>query len=427
MTRTARWIPAVGLLLAATALAQDSAQLTPNAFYGRGKPTFVVGTTGDDAPDRKVRAQVEMVRGMLFPDAKVVPDTAIDVAKGPTAWPPNPVLYGGPHVNQVVAALAADLPFRLGPGKLELGDAKFEGDEYRLIAAIPAGKRHPDLLLYAGTGTPGVAEINGTSHGPHPFVVGDRFGPLVAGIWTTVKGRLTPRLGRRARRLAWRHTAREAAGVKVSIGRLEMVGRRESDAAVDAACVRGFELAAKRLELEDPGSLTFHVYPDRGSKRSLTGNGGDGNADVLSCTLHLLPFDAKPGGPLETLAAHEATHVLAYYDWGPAGTPLLGEGLAVWVSDSYGGRKLEDWRRAPPARNIPVSRLMGPDFRRMPERTTYPLAGILTAVLVGEVGLDALRDHLYPASPASWSDACSKAGTTAEKVRKAFVKALSGS
>ena len=55
---------------------------------------------------------------MLFPRAPVVEDKAIDVAKGIDGWPLNPVLFGGPHVNTVLARLASSLPFAMERGKL---------------------------------------------------------------------------------------------------------------------------------------------------------------------------------------------------------------------------------------------------------------------------------------------------------------------
>ena len=137
-----------------------------------------------------------------------------------------------------------------------------------------------------------------------------------------------------------------------------------------------------------------------------------------------MPFDPSPGGPLQSLLAHEATHVVSYYEWGPPGTPLLGEGLAVWVADDYGGRSLAEWRKAPPRKGAEVARLLGPAFRKLPERETYPLAGILTGVLLEMVGREAFRDHLYPATPATWPEACRAAGTTPAKVQKAFAEAF---
>jgi hypothetical protein len=354
-----------------------------------------------------------MIRGMLFPDAPVVLDSSIDVAKGPEAWPKNPVLYGGPHVNTVLKALEKDLPFRMSAGRLDLEEEVYGGDEWRLIAAIPRTERHPDFLLYAGTGTPGVAEINAAPHGQHPLLVVDRFGPLVAGTWVKGEdGKTVAKLGP-SRRLPWRSV--EVSGVTVL--RLQLAEARDSEKAVNEACARGVWRAAERIGVAKPVTIDVHVYPDKGSKRTLTGRAGHGHADVISRTLHVLAF--RPDA-LESLIVHEATHVVSYHAWGPAGTPLLGEGLAVWAAGSYGGRKLADWHHLATAKEYTLARLLGPEFRKLPERTTYPLAGILVEALVAEVGIDAVRDHLYGATPENWAASVKKAGTSTEKISRAF-------
>ena len=102
---------------------------SPNDFLSRGAPTFVLGTAGDDRADRAIAAQVNLIRNLLFPGTQAVTDESIDVAAGPDAWPPRPILYGGPHVNSVLRALAPTLPFEMDEGALRLGDRVFEGDE----------------------------------------------------------------------------------------------------------------------------------------------------------------------------------------------------------------------------------------------------------------------------------------------------------
>src|SRR5690606_4960201 len=74
---------------------------TVNEFFGRGTPTFIVGTPGDDISDRAIAGQVELVRAMFFPTAEVFSDASLDVGAGPSAWPSNPVVYGGSHVNSL--------------------------------------------------------------------------------------------------------------------------------------------------------------------------------------------------------------------------------------------------------------------------------------------------------------------------------------
>jgi hypothetical protein len=177
---------------------------TVNAFYERGAPTFIVGTAGDETSDRAIAAQVDLIRGLAFPKAPVMKDG--DVSE----WPEAPVVYGGPHVNALMAEIAGTLPFELTAGRLVLGDRTFEGDEFQLITVVPADGDRPELLLYAGTGTPGVGEINGVSHGPSPILVADAFGPLVTGRWKrSDDGEVTAVLDPPARRIKWRDVARD--------------------------------------------------------------------------------------------------------------------------------------------------------------------------------------------------------------------------
>lgn len=127
-------------------------------------------------------------------------------------------MYGGAHVNHVLGTLGASLPFRMERGKLTVGEQVFEGTEYRLITLVPAraadqdGPGHPEFLLYAGTGTPGVAEINGVGNvGGDPILIADSFGRLLAGSWRKASGgTVAPVFTQpRARRIAWRTVDRE--------------------------------------------------------------------------------------------------------------------------------------------------------------------------------------------------------------------------
>jgi len=407
------------LLLPALAWAQGHDPKTPNDLYERGTPTFVRGTAGDDATDVAIAAQVELIRGMLFPDAEVLEDNQVDPERGPAAWPKNPVLYGGQHVNDLLARLPG-LPFGFEPGKLRVGTRTFVGDEYRLIALVPRTERWPAFVVYAGAATPGVAEINGVQHGPQTLLVIDRFGPLIDGYWQLGhSGKLEPRWGRPKNRVSWR-TAVEAS---VTVAWADVEGL-EPDLAAETkqsiACVQGAGRAAGRLGLKEPAAIAIYVYPDRGSKTSITSNRGDGHADLVSRTLHVLPA----GDALEDLVAHEATHVLAYHAFGATRSPLLGEGLAVWASGRYAGRDLEAWKQDVPAAVPAVKHLLGGTFRKLPEQVSYPLAGIFVATLVEAVGLETFSAQLYPSGPDDWEAACERAGTTAADLEAAFRKVL---
>jgi hypothetical protein len=397
---------------------------TPNDFLKRSGLTFVAGTAGGDRTARATLAQIESIRA-AFPGATLLNDQAIDVAKGAQGWPANPVLYGGPHSNSVLARLAPALPFAMERGRLRLGSEVFEGDDIRLIAVIPAhatdarGPDHPEFLLYAGTGSPGVAEINAVRHGAEPILVADTFGRLLSGTWQrTPEGALVPVFPEpRARRIGWRAVERTLAHASGSGGLVQVRFPAQLPPAADEqqvvdACMHGLATAVQKLELAAPVSVTVYVYPDRGSKRSLTGDAGDGKAEILAHAVHVIRFDPAPNGPLERLLTHEGTHMLLDQAWGTPGSALFGEGLAVWASGSYGGVPLQECASRIPADLPPLSRLLGPQFRRFPEQSAYPLAGLLVDIAVKQVGLGGVRDHLYGATAATWEAACREAGTT---------------
>lgn len=402
--------------LALAAFAQDDPR-TPNAFLARGTPTFVRGTKGDDRSDGMIAGQVRLIRDMLFPGAPIETDSSIDLTRGAEGWPANPVLYGGDHVNRVVAEIEDGMPVAVGWGRLEVGDMKFEGDEYRLIAFVPARTQapaHPDFLLYAGSGTPGVEEINSVSHGGDGFLVIDRFGPLVRGSWTVdADGTPTAKVTKHERRVPWRTTPTATAGFAVH--RPELVPPSPAEDAQDAAVERGILRAEKALIAGAQGCHVY-VYPDRRSKLSLTANGGDGHADVCSQSLHVLAVDSAEGGALESLVAHEITHVISCKYRGVPASPFLGEGLAVWASGVYAGRTLAQWIPQLPADPPPLAELFGAGFRKLPEQQAYPLAGVFVSSAIAQMGL--LKFYrLYDLPLAEW-------GGDAEKLDAAFRAAL---
>lgn len=426
--------PCLSIFTLTSALVAQTPSATHSDFFKRGTPTFVVGTAGDDQADRAIKAQVVVIRDLLFPAAKIFDDSAVDVPKGPTAWPANPILYGGPHVNHVLAKLGVSLPFRMERGKLTVGDQVFEGNEYRLIALVPAraadkaGPGHPEFLLYAGTGTPGVGEINAVWHGGEPILIADAFGRLLAGTWqkasdgTTVPAFTHPR----ARRIAWRTVDRElkikssANAIDVHVRFPQQLPAAKDEEQVIQACLRGLARAGDKLAVISSADLSVYVYPNLGSIASLTGKRGDGHAVVEARVLHVVHSDPAVGGGFENLLAHEGTHALANDAWGAAGTPLLGEGLAVWASGAYGGVSLGDWKRRVQQPAPPVADLLGKAFRQMPESQSYPLAGIFVEVAVEKLGIAKVRQHLYGATASTWESACKEARTTPQELEAAF-------
>ncbi|MBK9031059.1 MAG: hypothetical protein IPL61_06945 [Myxococcales bacterium] len=410
--------PATGT--AASTAGAPVQNLTPDELLARGTPTLVVGTLGDDAADRAIVLQAERVRE-LFAGAAIVPDTSIDLAAGPSGWPPNPILYGGAQVNAVVAALGDELPLHVDAERIVVGGETYAGVGERVIAVVPADATHPAFLLYAGTGTPGVAEINSIRHGGEPLLLADVHGRLQTGTWVRgADGEVTATLAARARRIAWRTVDRAVAGATVRVAFPAQLAAAPDEAAVVDAIARGSARAAERLQVAAPPAMTIYVYPDRRSKETLTGDPGDGHAVASGAALHVIRFDPAPDGGLERLVTHEATHAITGQLWGPAGSGLIGEGIAVWASGQYGGRALADWQhtrgdRPPVAALLPMKA-----FRARPEADTYPLGGLLVTIAVERVGLDAVRDHLFGATAETWADACRTAGTTAEALDAAL-------
>jgi hypothetical protein len=112
--------------------------------------------------------------------------------------------------------------------------------------------------------------------------------------------------------------------------------------------------------------------------------------------------------------------VFAYDTWGPAGTSLLGEGLAVWTSGAYGNVPLSEWKKRVQPPVPPVANLLGKLFRQMPENQAYPLGGIFVEAAVDKLGVAKVRQHLYGATATTWEEACKDAGTTPQELEAAF-------
>lgn len=411
--------------------------VTPNAFLQRGTPSFIVGTLGDDRSRRATAGQARMIAGLFFPAAPQLRDEAIGVAGGASAWPANPVVYGGPHVNRALAELAPSLPFEMDAERLVIGGETMTGVGLRLITVIPAraadarGPGYPEFLLYAGTGPDGVAEINALGRGSDVILVGDAFGRLRDGHWVRAgDGTLRAELGAAAPRIEWRSVDQPLPGVHGGAGATatfrfpaELAIAPDDDAAVIEAAGRGLRRSIERLQIEAPVSLTFFVYPDAERKAQLTGDRGDGHAVPSARALHVLRVETVPGA-IERLVAHEGTHVLVRDGWGAPGSPALGEGIAVWASGGYGGKTLDEWKSQ--VKRRPIADVLGKQFFAIPEQESYPLVGLLVEAAIGEVGLAKFGEHLYPATSASWDEACTAAGTTAAAIDLALDRLLGG-
>jgi hypothetical protein len=398
---------------------------TINEFFAQGTPTFVRGTKGTRVEDRRIATQIDLMRGLVFPGAVVMDDTHVDRSNGRDAWPDNAVVYGGRHVNASVEGVVDEFDLDVDATRVRVGETVLEGDDLRLIAVVPASDDHPSFVWYAGTGPAGVAEINAGIPTGHALVVADRFGLLAAGQWAVEGGRVAPTLGPRQRRIEYRSETRSLPGfgggasATVTFEFPSMVAESPADEARIEAALAGLQQAVNLLQIREPVDMAVYLYPDRKSKQQLTGNGGDGHAVPSSRTLHVLA--AQPSA-MTSLVAHEGTHVLGYYAVGPAATPLMGEGMAVWVSGSYGGKSLAQLRDA--VEPVAIERLLGPQWAKLPEQHKYPLAATAFEAAVKTVGLPEVGEHLMSATPATWSAACAAAGTTPEvldaKYREAF-------
>jgi hypothetical protein len=129
--------------------------------------------------------------------------------------------------------------------------------------------------------------------------------------------------------------------------------------------------------------------------------------------------DPGEGGPLEQIAAHELTHLIMGVMRGAPGSPLLGEGLAVYTSGAYALRPLDAWVGELAASPLPLGELWQ-GFFRLPEPRSYPAAGLFVRSAIGVVGIERFLQELYCAAPSEWSAACTRAGTTPELIEAAY-------
>lgn len=366
-------------------------------------PTFVAGTAGDDFSDHRIATQIGLMRDLALPGAPVIDDVAI-ASEG---WPKTPLLYGNEDTNAALAAVAARLPLSVTRKAIDIGGKTFKGPGYRLIATVPADGDRPELALFAGTGIAGIAEINAVKLAAEPIMIADAHGLLVTGRWQRRGDELVAVLGEPRRRIEYRTINKQLEIGSATFLFPKMVPERDTDKEVIAAATRGLATVARKLGLEDL-MVAIYVYPDPRSKVSLTGKGGDGHAVPSSRALHII---GEPSPALESLVAHEGTHAIAYYAWGPPGTALIGEGLAVWVAGGYQGKPLDEWAKQ--LEMIPIARLRSRAWLEIPEAKKYPLAGLFVDVAIAEVGADKFREHLLGASSESWDKACLEAGTSA--------------
>ncbi|MCB9670164.1 MAG: hypothetical protein H6734_11875 [Alphaproteobacteria bacterium] len=93
------------------------------------------------------------------------------------------------------------------------------------------------------------------------------------------------------------------------------------------------------LELEPPEHrIHWYLYEDNAEKADVTGDGGNGHANVSAFEVH-----AVHGPALSAMGAHEDVHVLQYEQLGRTSWAVLGEGMAVMTDGRWQGTPLRDW------------------------------------------------------------------------------------
>jgi hypothetical protein len=380
---------------------------TVNDFYAKGIPTFIMGTLGDERADRIISAQVSIVRNLVAPSARML-DTVIKLDDIKT-WPPRAVVYGGTSFNQVIANLK-NLPLSITEDKLSIGGMDFTGPGYQLITVIPEQEGHPEFVLYAGTGSPGVAEINAIHHGKDAILIADAFGVLHTGEWSYDKaGKLEAKLSEPARRVKWREVKAEGANIYF----VEELPASADEAAIVANCEKGVAHAREKLGRKEAATISIYVSPDAKSKLSLTGVAGDGHAVVNANAVHVVGSKEES---LVHLVAHEATHLLAYEAFEQPGSSLLGEGLAVWVSGYYGGIPIDDFAKELGKPGV-INELLGPKFPSLPEKEAYMHGGLAVKAAIESVGFDEFTKQLWPATRDNWIKATEFAGTNIKQMQ----------
>lgn len=133
------------------------------------------------------------------------------------------------------------------------------------------------------------------------------------------------------------------------------------------------------------GPIVYYKYPDNATKARLTGQGGNAHTDG-SAIHSVWPSDR-----------HEIVHIYARA-WGSP-PPLLGEGIAVWMSERWQGQPIPASARGVLTRGewIPLASLLdAAAFRAAPDLVTYAEAGALVAWVAETHGQGALKE-LYGA------------------------------
>jgi hypothetical protein len=126
--------------------------------------------------------------------------------------------------------------------------------------------------------------------------------------------------------------------------------------------------------------VDFWKYPDNATKGEFTGDAGNGHAVIRDRAIHSIWSRDR----------HELVHLLAT-GWGTP-QPLLGEGLAVWLSGAWQGQPVTEYARNLGEEWIPLDRLVDAGaFRAADGRVAYAEAGALVGWLLETRGKEALK------------------------------------
>jgi hypothetical protein len=151
-----------------------------------------------------------------------------------------------------------------------------------------------------------------------------------------------------------------------------------------------YRTAAEFLGVKDGPRAVFTKYPDNATKQEYTGDGGDGHRRGVE--IHKIWARDR----------HEIAHVLADA-WGEP-TPLLGEGLAVYLAGwdnlpaGKAARKVLD-----EGKWISLDEL-AKSFRAHPDAVSYPIAGAYVEWIEATRGREALKE-LYRSKTPDLKDA----------------------
>ena len=395
---------------------------TFNPWYEGGEGIVVHGTT--DA-EEAFAAQVEEWYGD-FADLTVrSSDELTEEEKSKNlfilATPGDPLL----------AELDGLLPARFEDDRFTFGGYRYEepGNGVALIAPNPYDADHY-VLVYAGNSFEGLYSLFTVSTGGTDYVTTrgrgtvQQSGSFCHDTWGWVGGRWDEDL--RADWEEWTATLEPLAyaeGSEILVEYRFQPGSEAADAVVDLLAVRAddYHHVLDTMELTPlDAPIVSYLYPDNATKGEITGNEGNAHANDLNYEVHEVWGDG-----VYASTGHEDVHVIAWYRIGPAGSALLGEGLAVGMGGQWWGEPLDVWADTYDASGeIPPLRDLIDNFWANEDGITYPLAGHFTLFLLDTWGPDTVK-AIYVAEDLDAAFAA-ELGQTVDEVEAAWRASIAG-